>query len=95
MSNRPVVHSEAELERDKLVSTNRPVPFQFSRIVPKQAGAVARVDFTLNHWFRIDNHPTRCSSQSSFASYAFQKAQDPRRVPGDESLLTIKRANKY
>ena len=63
MANWPVKSYEAEIERDKLVSTHRPIPPAYDingeLIAPNAckdtlAGSIARVTFTMNHWF-IEN----------------------------------------
>ena len=64
MSNWPVINSEAEIERDRLASTHKPIELPAydlngDLIHPilcnsALAGAIARVTFTLNHWY-IEN----------------------------------------
>jgi hypothetical protein len=61
MSNWPVISPEAQHDRDELVSSHRPVPLPAydingNLIAPHRckamlAGAIARVTFTLTHWF--------------------------------------------
>lgn len=74
MANWPVKSFEAELERDKLISTHRPIPLPAydingNFITPDAckdnlAGAIARVTFTMNHWF-IENNSEECSSSTN------------------------------
>jgi hypothetical protein len=64
MSNWPVINSEAEIERDRLASTHKPIELPAydlngDLIHPilcnsALAGAIARVTFALNHWY-IEN----------------------------------------
>ena len=64
MATWPTIHYDAEIKRDKLLSTYQPVPLPVynlnaNLIPPNQckdalAGAISCVTFTLNHWL-IDN----------------------------------------
>ena len=64
MATWPVKSYEADIEREKLLSTHRPIPLPAydidgHLIAPneckdKLVGAIARVTFTMNHWF-IEN----------------------------------------
>ena len=77
MSNWPIIHPEAESERDRLSSTHRPVPLpaydiKGSLIAPDHcktalAGAVARVTFMLTHW-HIESKDDGAASTNSFVA---------------------------
>ena len=74
MSNWPVKSYEAEMERDKLRYTHQPIPLPAydingELIAPHAckdtlAGTIARVTFTMNHWF-IENNSKDCSSSTN------------------------------
>ena len=74
MANWPVKSYKAQIERNKLLSTHRPIPLPAYDIngylIPPDAcekmlaGAIARVIFTMNHRF-IENNLEECSSSST------------------------------
>ena len=75
MSNWPVLHPEAEIERDKMVSTHTAYDLNGELVAPNCCktvlpGAIARITFTLTHWF-IDNNSkdqTAASATNSFVA---------------------------
>ena len=78
MSNWPMVHPEAEEERDRLAISHRPVPLpgydlEGELISPGQCremlvGSVARVTFTLKHWFIDSGRNENRSPLNSFVA---------------------------
>jgi len=71
MANWPVKSYEAQIERDKLLSTHRPIPLPYDingELIPPHAckdtlaGTIARVTFTMNHWFIESNSKERSST---------------------------------
>ena len=78
MANWPVKSYEAEVERNKMLSTHRPIPLPAydtdGHLIPpdeckdKLAGAIARVTFTMNHWFIENNTKESLPSTNCFVA---------------------------
>jgi len=78
MATWPVKSYEADIEREKLISTHRPIPLPAydinGQLIPpdeckdKLAGAIARVTFTMNHWFIENNSKEGLASTNCFVA---------------------------
>ena len=78
MATWPVKSYEADIERNKLLSTHRPIPLPAydinGHLIPpeeckdKLAGAIARVTFTLSHWYIENNSKEGSPSTNCFVA---------------------------
>lgn len=78
MENWPVIHSEAQDARNQLCSTHRPIPLPAydmdGNLIPPDCcktalpGAIARVTFTLHHWFIGSKPKEDITASNSFVA---------------------------